>query len=101
MFNKSESKSLPTSRPASPAQLHDRFRSDERFNPPPPSTWKRVALVFLVVFLFWLAIRMRPERQPDIIYADRYSREHKYRPAASPVITEKLKDGRTRLRGAL
>lgn len=30
----------------------------------------------------------------------RYSDEFKYRPAASPVITEYLKDGRIRLRGA-
>lgn len=30
----------------------------------------------------------------------RYSDEHRYRPAASPVITEYLKDGRIRLRGA-
>ena len=30
----------------------------------------------------------------------RYSKEHKFRPAASPVITETLKDGRTRLRGS-
>lgn len=30
----------------------------------------------------------------------RYSDEHKYRPAASPVITETLADGRIRLRGA-
>lgn len=29
-----------------------------------------------------------------------YSNEHKYRPAASPVVTEILKDGRKRLRGA-
>ena len=29
----------------------------------------------------------------------RYSKEHKFRPAASPVITETLKDGRTRIRG--
>ena len=31
----------------------------------------------------------------------RYSKEHKYRPAASPIITETLKDGRIRLRGAI
>lgn len=31
---------------------------------------------------------------------DRYSKEFKYRPAASPVITERLRDGRIRLRGA-
>lgn len=30
----------------------------------------------------------------------RYSKEHKFRPAASPVITETMKDGRTRLRGS-
>ena len=30
----------------------------------------------------------------------RYSEEFRYRPAASPVITEYLKDGRIRLRGA-
>ena len=30
----------------------------------------------------------------------RYSKEHKFRPAASPIITETLKDGRTRIRGA-
>lgn len=29
----------------------------------------------------------------------RYSPEFKYRPAASPVVREKLKDGRTRIRG--
>jgi hypothetical protein len=31
----------------------------------------------------------------------RYSKEFKFRPAASPIITETLKDGRIRLRGAL
>lgn len=30
----------------------------------------------------------------------RYSKDFKFRPAASPVITEKLQDGRTRVRGA-
>jgi hypothetical protein len=30
----------------------------------------------------------------------RYSKEHKFRPAASPIITETLKDGRIRIRGA-
>lgn len=30
----------------------------------------------------------------------RYSKEHKYRPAASPILTETLHDGRTRIRGA-
>jgi hypothetical protein len=31
----------------------------------------------------------------------RYSKDYKFRPAASPVVTEHLKDGRMRLRGAL
>lgn len=35
-----------------------------------------------------------------LILADRYSDEFRYRPAESPVITEYLKDGRIRLRGA-
>jgi hypothetical protein len=30
----------------------------------------------------------------------RYSKEFKYRPAASPIVTETLKDGRVRVRGA-
>ncbi|KAJ9095639.1 hypothetical protein QFC21_005511 [Naganishia friedmannii] len=38
--------------------------------------------------------------KPKVIYASRYSDEYKFRPAASPVITETLPDGRIRLRGA-
>ena len=34
------------------------------------------------------------------VWGIRYSEEFKYRPAASPIITERLKDGRVRLRGA-
>ena len=37
---------------------------------------------------------------PKTPLTGRYSEEHRYRPAASPVITEYLKDGRIRLRGA-
>ncbi len=36
-----------------------------------------------------------------VISICRYSKEHKYRPAASPIITETLRDGRIRLRGAI
>ncbi|KAF7312852.1 hypothetical protein MKEN_00969400 [Mycena kentingensis (nom. inval.)] len=35
-----------------------------------------------------------------VLVAVKYSSEHKFRPAASPIITETLKDGRMRLRGA-
>ncbi|KAL9710046.1 hypothetical protein Ac2012v2_007108 [Leucoagaricus gongylophorus] len=72
--------------------------------PPPPSPWKRAALIILICFLFYLGFSMRSallrDKKHDVIYASRYSKEHKFRPAASPVITETLKDGRTRLRGS-
>ncbi|EIW77474.1 hypothetical protein CONPUDRAFT_168392 [Coniophora puteana RWD-64-598 SS2] len=75
---------------------------DPRFERPSPPAWKRLLLIAFTVFLFWLAFAIRPKQTEDkIIYASRYSKEHKFRPAASPVITERLKDGRTRLRGAL
>ncbi|EAU83858.1 hypothetical protein CC1G_09527 [Coprinopsis cinerea okayama7 len=83
-------------RPASP---------DPRFNPPPPSPLKRFLLIVFVTFLLWLAYALRQhhirkKNKPQIIYASRYSKEYKYRPAASPIITETLKDGRIRIRGA-
>ncbi|EGO03183.1 hypothetical protein SERLA73DRAFT_129437 [Serpula lacrymans var. lacrymans S7.3] len=64
--------------------------------------WKRVALLLFVLFLFWLSWSIKPSSntQPKVVHASRYSKEHKYRPAASPIITERLKDGRVRLRGA-
>ncbi|KAF9444661.1 hypothetical protein P691DRAFT_736132 [Macrolepiota fuliginosa MF-IS2] len=78
---------------------------DVRFSPPPPSLWKRIVLIVAVVLLFYLGFKARAalahDRKSSVIYASRYSKEHKFRPAASPVITEMLKDGRTRLRGAL
>jgi hypothetical protein len=39
---------------------------------------------------------------PPVLAVDggRYSNEHKFRPAASPIIKEKLKNGKVRLRGA-
>ncbi|KAJ8592589.1 hypothetical protein M405DRAFT_733000 [Rhizopogon salebrosus TDB-379] len=78
-------------------QLH----ADPRFNRPAPSLWKRVALLLVVAFLFWAAFQLKPQRsEPKIIHAERYSKEFKYRPAASPIITERLKDGVVRLRGA-
>ncbi|KAG2095856.1 hypothetical protein BD769DRAFT_272977 [Suillus cothurnatus] len=78
-------------------QLH----ADPRFNRPTPSLWKRVALLLVTAFLFWAAFRLRADgSQPKIIHAERYSKDFKYRPAASPVITERLKDGVVRLRGA-
>ncbi|KAG2339028.1 hypothetical protein BDR05DRAFT_968474 [Suillus weaverae] len=78
-------------------QLH----ADPRFNRLAPSLWKRIALLLVTAFLFWAAFQLKPQRsQPKIIHADRYSKDFKYRPAASPVITERLKDGVVRVRGA-
>jgi len=77
--------------------------ADRRFNPPTPSPWKRVALVLFLCFLFWLSYRIPrliPPQEPEVVYADRYSNEYKYRPAASPVITEALKNGKRRIKGA-
>lgn len=49
---------------------------DPRFNPPPPSPWKRVALIVLVVLLFYFGFQMRAtllqDRKPKVIYASRY-----------------------------
>ncbi|KDQ10961.1 hypothetical protein BOTBODRAFT_35729 [Botryobasidium botryosum FD-172 SS1] len=63
--------------------------------------WKRVLVILFFAVLVALAylIRSAGPPEPEIIYADRYSKEHKYRPAASPIITETLKDGRIRIRG--
>jgi hypothetical protein len=40
------------------------------------------------------------ESRSRVLLNYRYSKEHKFRPAASPIITETLKDGRIRIRGA-
>lgn len=42
----------------------------------------------------------QPQRVADVLYLSRYSDEFRHRPAASPVITQILKDGTTLLRGA-
>lgn len=78
------------------------MRRDPRFNPEPPNRLKRFLLIAFIVFLFWLAIAMRSRSwKKQVVHASRYSNEYKYRPAASPIITETLIDGRTKLRGAL
>ena len=135
-------------------ELQRQTERDPRFNVPPPSTWKRVALLLFVGLLFWLSfyVKLSKPEKPKVIHANRYvlfflslirysillpfhplvvllhllsalsycvssvwhvadkfflfwlecrySKEYKFRPAASPIITERLKDGRVRLRGA-
>ncbi|KAI0049856.1 hypothetical protein FA95DRAFT_1488372 [Auriscalpium vulgare] len=114
---------LPTSPSPSPNDLEDfedeerpprprrgptpeelQLAQDPRFNPPTPSAWKRVGLIVFIVVMFWLSFQLRTtpstHKEPEVVHADRYSKTHKFRPAASPIITEALKDGRVRLRGA-
>ncbi|CDO75128.1 hypothetical protein BN946_scf185010.g53 [Trametes cinnabarina] len=85
-------------------ELHRRLEEDPRFNPPTPSAWKRVALILFMIACLWIGFKLRTAvvetQQPKVIHASRYSKEYKFRPAASPIITERLKDGRVRVRGA-
>ena len=83
-------------------QAEAALRRDPRFNPEPPNKLKRFLLIAFVIFLFWLAITLRSKSwRKQVVHASRYSNEFKYRPAASPIITETLIDGRVKLRGAL
>jgi len=66
---------------------------------PKMSLFKRLILLIIIAALVWLFFPWR-QKKPKVIYASRYSKEFKYRPAASPIITETLKDGRIRIRGA-
>ncbi|KIK63586.1 hypothetical protein GYMLUDRAFT_71725 [Collybiopsis luxurians FD-317 M1] len=86
-------------------ELEQEQTVDSRFHQPTPSPFKRILLLLFIGFLFWFAFslgraRINRAKKPQIVYANRYSAEHKFRPAASPIITETLKDGRLRIRGA-
>ncbi|KAI0788247.1 hypothetical protein C8Q74DRAFT_1256895 [Fomes fomentarius] len=87
-------------------ELHRRLAQDPRFNPPTPSPWKRLALIVFLFILLWAGLKLRLNaldygaEEAKVVHATRYSKDYKFRPAASPVITEQLKDGRVRLRGA-
>lgn len=52
------------------------FANDPRFNPEPPSPWKRVVLIAFVVLLFFYGIQLRTtllgDRKPKVVYASRY-----------------------------
>lgn len=54
-------------------ELHARLRADPRFNPPPPSPWKRVALLLMLAVLLWFAFRMRKPimKEVEIVHARR------------------------------
>lgn len=106
---------------------HIQLAQDPRFSPPPPAWWKRALIILFIISMFWLYFSLRASMQrgaePQITHAprcvhneiavffrvlvdgayflrQRYSKQHKYRPAASPIVYEKLNDGRMRVRGA-
>ncbi|KAG8990608.1 hypothetical protein FRB94_004516 [Tulasnella sp. JGI-2019a] len=56
-------------------------------------------LLFLILYYKLIGKNIVPKK-PVIIHADRYSKKYKYRPAASPVITEHLPGNTIVLRGA-
>ncbi|KAJ8083421.1 hypothetical protein AAF712_011875 [Marasmius tenuissimus] len=79
--------------------------SEDQVPPPPQSSrLKRVFLLLLIGALVWRAFFSKDawfgKKEPQVVHAKRYSKEFKYRPAASPIITETMKDGRLRVRGA-
>ncbi|CAE6501695.1 unnamed protein product [Rhizoctonia solani] len=67
------------------------------------NAFRRILMIPVLVFVIYLAFKsytwVATPKKPEIIYADRYSDQYKFRPAASPIITEKLKDGKIRIRG--
>ncbi|KAF9524331.1 hypothetical protein CPB83DRAFT_614730 [Crepidotus variabilis] len=93
------SESPSSSRSASPEPAQDASVNQHKY-----SGCRKFSLILILAILVWatfsLGSSLLTPKKPEIIYASRYSKEHKFRPAASPVITETLKDGRIRLRGA-
>ncbi|TFK47664.1 hypothetical protein OE88DRAFT_784501 [Heliocybe sulcata] len=87
---------------ASPEALHAKLQQDPRFNQPAPAPWKRALLLLFLLALLYLGLHLRLQSPAEtkVVHAQRYSKDYKFRPAASPVVTEKLKDGRVRVRGA-
>ncbi|KAG9218264.1 hypothetical protein CCMSSC00406_0005945 [Pleurotus cornucopiae] len=83
--------------------VEQKRKASRRPSPPPPSPLKRTIFFVFTGFLFWFLVAklfgLGQQKEPEIVYAQRYSKEYKFRPAASPIITETLKDGRIRLRG--
>jgi len=101
--DESDSESIEETEPTTPEE--PTVVADPRFERPVPSPWKRGALLLFIAALFYIAISMRVKQNTviqaaKVIHAKRYSQEYQFRPAASPVVTERLKDGRVRLRGA-
>jgi hypothetical protein len=58
-----------------------------------------ISCCFFCLHFDWISVVWGADFFFSITF-QRYSKQHKYRPAASPVIYENLKDGKTRVRGA-
>ncbi|KAG9218376.1 hypothetical protein PLEOSDRAFT_1090887 [Pleurotus ostreatus PC15] len=98
----------PTSGNAFVRYLHEVAERDPRFYQETPSATKRVLLLAFVALLFWLAFSMRRSMmiaafgaEAEAGKSDRYSDEYMFRPAASPIIAETMKDGSVHFKGAL
>ncbi|KAG8897030.1 hypothetical protein FRB99_008506 [Tulasnella sp. 403] len=88
---------IAPSRKSNPQQAQTRRRS----------RWRSKRAVSLLFFIaFWLIVAYKifiaggRGKKPKIVHADRYSNKYKFRPAASPVVTETLRDGTLLVRGA-
>ncbi|KAJ6544392.1 hypothetical protein B0H19DRAFT_1238831 [Mycena capillaripes] len=97
LHRKAPSDSCPT-----PKKVHRRTTGEEsRYAATATGTLLADTYLLLMVAVLWLVLqKIGPKPKPKVVYAKRYSNEFKFRPAASPNITEMLKDGRKRLRGA-
>ncbi|KAL5513643.1 hypothetical protein ACEPAH_4042 [Sanghuangporus vaninii] len=68
-----------------------------------PNIWSRFRKILLILVAVWLALailRGSGRQRSKVVHANRYSDDYKFRPAASLIVTETLKDGRIRIRGA-
>ncbi|KAF9517987.1 hypothetical protein BS47DRAFT_423092 [Hydnum rufescens UP504] len=95
---------LPTNEEEEPPVRQPSYEDDPRFRTPKVAAWKRAALIGFIIFLFYLGYRLRMmaiavNTEDIIVHAERYSEQHKYRPAASPIIRRRLPDGRLEVRG--
>jgi hypothetical protein len=55
-------------------ELQRQTERDPRFNVPPPSAWKRIALLAFIGVLFWLSfyVKIKNEKKPVVVHATRY-----------------------------
>ncbi|KAF5362652.1 hypothetical protein D9758_009612 [Tetrapyrgos nigripes] len=103
-FSTSEEPKAPTEQHEEEHDKNEHENTESQHSRAPPSPLKRTMWMIVIGLLLLLAYNSYSSwirsRKPQIVHAQRYSKEYKFRPAASPIITEPLKDGRLRVRGA-